>query len=121
MAKGIAFPVRVNVSGGAKLESGTKQLRKLLTLAFSEGTDNNPFQDIGFSLDMIFKIQSHNLTGEIESKVNEIVRSFDGRIELVQERPIEIKREKEGELSLIVRWLDPETQQSIEFRKIFVR
>lgn len=121
MSQGLAFPVRVNAGGGAELVSGSKQKKKLLSLAFSEGNDNNPFQDLGFSAGIIFQMQGSGLEGDMRRRVNDILKTFDDTIKLSPEDNIDFIRNVEGELEMVIRWIDTETQKIEEFRKTFVR
>lgn len=118
---GIELPVQVTKSGGVKKVSDGKQLRKLFLMAFSEGSDNNPFQDLGVDMSLIFSMQSTVTPGEIVEIVKDIVKLFEGRIELIQENPISIVRDTEGEREVIVKWLEHNTNQIEEFKRTQIR
>lgn len=118
---GLKFPLQVNKNGGAKIVSGSEQLRKLLLLALSEGDDDNPFQDLGIDMGIIYSMQSTTTNAEIIETIKDVVRTFGNRIKLLSENPITTSRTNQGELEVTVRWIDTNLNKEDEFKKTFQR
>jgi len=83
MPTGLKVPVRVNKAGGAAVETNeSEQTKKMLALAFSEGDDDNPFQDLGLKANIIFSIKGPAFRGRAERAVNAILARFADRVSL---------------------------------------
>lgn len=82
MIRGLSLPLRVNKGGGAAKEKEENQLDKLIVLAVQEGGDNNPFQNLGLSSSVIYRINDETSKFDIADEIKRVLKSFKGRIEL---------------------------------------
>jgi len=122
MATGLKIPVGVDKSGGAALErNDALQKKKLLTLAFSEGGDDNPFQSLGLDPGLIFNIKNAQFRGRAKLEVERILADFNGLILLAPNEPIKFNFDNEGEVELSFEYVDLETNQPQDFKKSFSR
>ena len=117
--KGMAVPVGVNKSGGAKLNPKTNHFNQTLALAFAEGGDKDPFQNLGISSDVIFQINDINAQAKIKRRIEQIANKFQGQISLDPEMPVVFKHNKEGELEMTVKYIDLATDEEEEFTNVF--
>lgn len=82
MYRGLSVPLTVNKGGGAKKESETSQLDKLVVLALQEGDDDNPFQDLGLSPRIIYNINDDAAKYDAKEEIERLLSSFRGRLQL---------------------------------------
>ena len=121
MATGLKVPVGVSKSGGASLESdSSKQNKKILLLALSEGGDNNPFQKLGIG-NLIFKIKDVATRAQVQREIQKVVNQLSDRIVLLPDEPITFKEDVEGELEVSIKYIDIETNKVEEFTPKFTR
>jgi len=122
MATGLKIPVGVNKSGGAAVETDlVKQKRKLLELAFSNGEDDNPFQDLGLDSSLIFAVKDEAFEARAIIEINRILGGFVELIRLAPDVPITFNREVEGETELGFQYVDLEVDRVEEFTKKFTK
>ena len=80
MAVGLALPVGVTTSGGAKLVGGDENDRKIITLALGSGWSENAFQqEIALGQDMIFQINDPTVRAMIKRRLITIFRDFQAQ------------------------------------------
>ncbi len=116
MASGLSFPVRASKSGGAAVDEESRQLQKILELAFSPGEDDNPFQALGISESVLFQVNDPSARGVLRSQVRKILSKFSDRVALDQSRQISIQQNEEGKLVLAFRYVNLETNQVTDFQ-----
>lgn len=122
MATGLKIPVGVNKSGGAKIETNrVEQTKKLLFQAFSEGEDDNPFQNLGLPSGLIFSIKNATFRGRAERAVRRTLKRFSDRVALVPGKQISFVDITEGEIELSFEYVDLETGKVEQFIAQFVR
>jgi len=120
MATGLRIPVGVNKSGGAAIETDdSRQKQKLLTLAFSEGGDDNPFHTLGLDPGLIFSIKDAQFRGKAKLEIERILSDFEGLILLDPNEPIKFDFDTLGEVELSFQYVDLETNRPQEFRRTF--
>ena len=121
MATGLKIPVGVDKSGGAALEtSPSKQNKKILLLALSEGGDNNPFQRLGIG-NLIFKIKDVATRAQVQREIQRVIGQLSDRIVLIPNEPITFREDVEGELEVSIKYIDIETNKVEEFTPKFTR
>lgn len=117
MPTGLKVPVRVDESGGAAIERDeSKQLDKMLILAFSEGDDNNPFQNLGLDKTLIFSVQSAAFRGRAIRAIDLILAKFRDRVELAPDSPIKFEDKGNGEVEVSFEYIDLFTDKVETFR-----
>lgn len=122
MPTGLKIPVGVSQSGGAAIETDeSKQLRKMLILALSEGGDRNPFQQLGIDPAVIFSVDNTAFRGKAQRALNIILARFSDRIELAPDAPIQFEQGDEGEVIMSFSYVDKLTDKVEDFRTSFVR
>ena len=122
MPTGLKVPVGVDKSGGAKIETDiVEQTKKLLVLAFSEGGDDNAFQNLGIGPGLIFSVKNASFRGKAERTVRLVLKKFIDRVALVPGDEITFDDSEEGEVELRFRYVDLQTGTTEEFIKRFVR
>jgi len=123
MPTGLAIPVGVNKSGGARIEANeSKQLRKILILALSEGGDSNPFQQLGLIPGLIFSIDNSAFRGRAERTLKAILAKFSDRVELAPDEQIKFEKGTvEGEIIMSFKYVDKLINKVEEFRLKFTR
>lgn len=122
MPTGLKVPVGVDKSGGAKIETDiVEQTKKLLVLAFSEGGDDNAFQNLGIGPGLIFSVKNASFRGKAERTVRLVLKKFIDRVALVPGDEITFDDSVEGEVELRFRYVDLQTGTTEEFIKRFVR
>lgn len=121
MATGLKIPVGVGKSGGAALEtSSSKQNKKILLLALSEGGDNNSFQRLGIG-NLIFKIKDVATRAQVQREIQKVIGQLSDRIALIPNEPITFREDIEGELEVSIKYIDIETNKVEEFTPKFTR
>ncbi|MCB0490626.1 MAG: hypothetical protein KDC99_19290 [Cyclobacteriaceae bacterium] len=122
MATGLKIPVRVGKSGGAAIETNSQaQTKKNLILALSEGGDDNPFQRLGLSPTLLFKIKDAAFRAQALREVERKFDEFSETISLLPDEPITFKEDQEGIIELNVKYINLETNTVEEFTKKFSR
>jgi hypothetical protein len=80
MATGLAMPVGVNESGGARLSEGDENDDKIIRLALGDDASENAFQqNIGVGADMVFGQSDELLQAQIMRRVNEVFKRFEAQ------------------------------------------
>lgn len=116
MPKGLKIPVRVDERGRAAIETNeSRNTIKILTLAFSEGGDDNPFQALGLDDKLIFGIKTASFRGKALRAVNAIIGKFPELVR-VDTSTIQFDDSIEGELELSFKYIDLLTNKEEEFR-----
>ena len=77
MAQGLSVPIEVSKSGGAVLIKGDDQLIQTLLLAFADGDNDNPFNDIGLLPDQIFDIADSQAQARMRRKIEDVFDRFE--------------------------------------------
>ena len=123
MPTGLKVPVGVNKSGGAAIETNeSRQLRKMLILAFSEGGDQNPFQQLGIDPGLVWSVNNVGFRGRATRALNVILAKFIDRVELSPNQPIKFEQsENEGEVIMSFEYVDKLTDKVEDFRLPFSR
>ena len=119
LTRGLSVPVGVGVNGGAKLNPAATHFDQTLALAFSEGLDDNAFQDLGISSEVIFEINDIAGQASIKRRIRDIASKFLDRIRLDPQRPVEFQKGDEGEIIMNVRYVDLATDEPNEFTTTF--
>lgn len=121
MPTGLKIPVGVNKQGRAAVESNeSKNTQKILTLAFSEGGDDNAFQKLGLDDRVVFSVKTSAFRGRALNAVNNILAKFPELVRLV-EGSVEFQEDIEGEFTIEFEYIDLLTQKSETFIKAFVK
>lgn len=122
MATGLKIPVGVNRSGGAAIETDSRaELRKLLVLALSEGGDDNPFQNLGLSPNLVFQIKDAAFRSQAQREIERVIAQFPERVALLPDEGITFEEEVEGEVTVNFKYIDLEFNTVEEFTKTFTR
>ena len=122
MPTGLKVPVTVNRSGGAAIEKDElKNTQKILDLAFSEGDDKNPFQDLGIEDNLIFSIDNPAFRGRVTRAIESILAKFPDAVQLTESEPITFEKVREGELQMSLKYIDLLTGRQETFTKLFTR
>ena len=122
MATGLAMPVGVGPSGGARLSSGDENDDKVLRLALGDDSNENAFQQhIGVGADMVFGMSDELLQASIMRRVNQVFQRFEAQKRFVLKRDT-IRWSKDSnaqELSLEFRYVSIESDSELTFRENF--
>lgn len=115
---GLSLPVRP-FRGRAMVDSGDRQMAKVIVLALSDGDSSNPYNDAGVDLD-VFSLRTE-AQGAILRR--EIRRHFSRWEADLRARLIEVRVEDgdPGELRAVVRYVDLETDEEGEVVKVIRR
>lgn len=118
MPTGLKMPVRVNEKGRAAVETNeSSNTLKILVLAFQEGEDTNPFQDLGIDKRIIFSVNSVSFRSQVIRVVERVLNRFPDLVRLDESRPITIKEgTNDNEIILDFFYIDLLTSKSEEFR-----
>ncbi len=120
MYKGLSIPLTVNKGGGAKKEPETSQLDKLVVLALQEGDDDNPFQDLGLSSSLIYKINDDVSKYEAKVEIERALSRFRGRLKLSNDGVVIDSRESyDGESHVNFEYVNLDTNNLREFQAPF--
>lgn len=80
MPTGLAMPVGVDESGGARLSSGDANDDKIIRLALGDDSNENAFQqNIGVGADMVFGSADELLQAQIMRRVFEVFKRFEAQ------------------------------------------
>lgn len=113
------MPLRTSKGGGAKLDDGGDQLSKLLRAALLEGEDDNPFQDLGLSPKMIYRINDDASKFDIKDEVERVLNQFRGRMKIVGEgivlKPLYSEETKAEEMHVSFEYIDLDQGEAKEF------
>ena len=119
MPTGLKIPVGVDRKGRAAVESNESlNIKKILTLALSEGEDTNPFQNLGIGDKVVFSIKTSSFRGRALNAVNNILAKFPEQIRLVA-GTVEFKEDVEGEFIISFLYTDLLTQKDEPFSTSF--
>jgi hypothetical protein len=122
MASGLKIPVGVDKSGGAAIESSSqRELKKLLFLALSEGGDDNPFQRLGLSSDLIFRVKDASFRSLALREIQRVLAQFSDRVEIFPDEPITFNEDVSGQVECSFKYIDKESHSVQEFSTKFVR
>ena len=122
MPKGLRVPVRVNEKGRAAVETNESlNTLKILKLAFTEGNDDNPFQDLGIDKRVIFSVNDAGFRSKVTRTVKKVLNKFSDLVKLDEKRPITIEDGVEGEVVLNFFYIDLLTSKPEEFREGFTK
>lgn len=121
MKSGLAIPVGVNNTGGAAWAENTPNDVKTISLAISDGDNDNAFQqDLGLDSSVVFSVMDYAFQALVTEKLRSIFRQFerDDRYKLLPES-MKWKQEKEGEMILEFSYQNLETDNVITFSKSY--
>jgi len=122
MPTGLKVQVRTNTLGRAAVEKDeSANTLKNLILAFSEGGDKNPFQDLGLDLRLIFSLKNPEFRGRANIAVRKIINKYSDLVALDESIPIEFDDSVEGEVNMSFRYIDLLTGKRSEFVQTFRR
>ena len=124
MYRGLSIPLTVNKGGGAKKESELTQLDKLIVLALQEGDDDNPFQKLGLSPKIIYRINDDISKYDSKIDIERILSSFRGRLQLGDDGVvIDSERNtpqiKEGDMNVSFEYINLDTDTARSFQAPF--
>jgi len=115
MPKGLKIPVGVDQRGRAAVEKNeSKNTAKILTLAFSEGGDANPFQSLGLDDRLIYGIKTSAFRGKALQAVNTILAKYKELVRII-EGSVEFDESKAGEVQLSFKYIDLLTDKEENF------
>jgi hypothetical protein len=112
MPSGLAVPIGVGPTGGAKISSGNEQADKIIRLTLGDDESDNPFHDF-LGLDQhIFELPSTQRRGVILTKLKEKFNDLEQlrRFRLLPET-ITWDTSSEAEETLIFKYVDLETDE----------
>ena len=118
MAIGLKMPVGVTSAGGAALLDEPDELRKLVILAISEGEDDNPFQQLGIDMRIIFAQNDPSAVALARSSITAILNKFDERLALDSSVPIQFNIEENGELRVQFRYVNLDSNEPNDFNEV---
>lgn len=121
MATGIAFPAKVNPRGGAVTKEGKDLVRQNIILALLPANTMNPWdQNIALKENLIFDIKDDITGGLVFAHIHRVfdemkrqniaMLPMDGRGIRIEDNG------KEGELEIVIEYIDIEDNQSREIR-----
>lgn len=122
MPVGLALPVGVDASGGAKLVDSDENDNKIIMLALGDDSNENAFQQgIGLGIDMVFAISDPAIRGRIMGRIKQIFRRFEAqkRYRLV---PSTVKWSQDSEtqdLTLEFKYINLESDEPRNFSRTF--
>lgn len=119
MGKGLITPVGVNQGGGAALEEDPLHLNTILRNALLGGGDDNPFQNLGLDLSIIFSVNNDSAKGVARSAVNKVLAKFRDRLRLVPNTQIEIRQVEGGQVELSFQYINLDNNQAQDFQLTF--
>ena len=111
MSTGLKVAVGVNKSGGAATENSVDQLDKIIRLALSAGEDDNPFQNLGLSENLIFSPNDPATRSVVRNQVRSILSKFSDRMRVDPNFPIIVKQSDENEMELSFKFFDLENNE----------
>lgn len=118
MAKGMAVPVGVDQSGGARLEDDPTHLETILRLALSPGEDDNPFQNLGLDERIIFSVNDPAARGVARASIQAILRKYNDRVEIDPNFPLSFSVTEEGRLDVSFKYVNLDTNEVNDFRAV---
>lgn len=115
MAMGLKIPVGVDQRGRAAVEKNESvNTNKILKLAFAEGNDNNPFQQLGVDKRLIFSVKNAAFNARALRAVQVVLAKFAELVRLV-ESSVNYDETIEGELKLSFNYIDLQTNKEEQF------
>jgi len=121
MKAGLAIPVGVNNTGGAAWVEESSNDIKTISLAISDGDNDNAFQqNLGIDTSIVFSIMDYAFQASVIEKLRSIFLQFerDDRYKLLP-GSIKWKQEKEGEMILEFAYQNLETDNVITLSKSY--
>jgi len=111
MASGLQIPINVNKRGGAQVTDEDDQLKKLLLVALRPCNSANPFQQLGISADVIFRVNDDMIESEAALEIKNIFDYFEERkrARLVSD-PV-FSRPRVGELQVDLEYINMENNR----------
>lgn len=122
MTVGLAIPVGVDGTGGAGMVSGEDNDKKLIMEALSDCDNENAFQqDLGLGSDIVFDINDDRVRQKVLRKLYAIFEDFEAnhKYRLVRNTIKWADTTKEGEMTLEFKYLNLETDETSEFKRVF--
>jgi len=122
MATGLAMPVGVDDSGGARLASGDANDDKIIRLALGDDGNENAFQqNIGVGADMVFGSADELLQAQIMRRLLEVFKRFEAqkRYTLLRNTIEWATDSNTQELTLRFRYIALESDREQGFSEIF--
>lgn len=122
MAKGLKMPVGVDATGSAAMVDGENDNLKTLFTAFSDCENAHPFQqDIGLGNFAVFSISDKQIRAKIQRKVEAIFQQFEAenRFRLVPGSIEWIESTDTGDLSMSLKYVDLELEETKSFQRVF--
>lgn len=112
MANGLSVPITTNNGGGASLDEGSEQLKKLLVLALQPCPSANPFQDLGLAADIIFRVNEPDIESEVLLEVERIFSFFEAANRARIASTPTFSRPNPEELQMELDYIDLETNRT---------
>lgn len=87
--RGLAVPVRVNISGQLTMVDGEDQLKKIIMLNLADGTSENPFQELGVATGVVFGVSDQRLLAVVRQRISRLFQRLraEGRARLAPGYP----------------------------------
>lgn len=117
MAQGIAVPAQVTDGGRLKLVKDDEYVQQLVFTALGDGDSENPFQpDLGLGDGMVFQLNDRREQARVKYRIERAFKSLESRLlaKLPASRAISFVETVEGELEVVVRYLNMETEDEGE-------
>lgn len=118
MASGLSIPMRV-VRGRGVIDSGERQMAKLISLAMTEGESDNPFNDDAGIQVPVFDVNLPSTRALVRREIEHHFRRFEADERASLER-IETS-EGDGEMIVDLWYIDMETDERHEISKTLRR
>ncbi len=112
MANGLSLPIRANDRGGAAIDKGSDQLRKLLSIALQPCPSANPFQDLGLAADIVFRVNEPGIESEAALEVERIFSLFEASNRARLASTPTFSRPNPDELQMELEYIDLETNRT---------
>lgn len=116
MSQGLDLPLGAD-QGRARLARGEDQLKKIITLALSDGDSENPFQDLGIGNGNVFDVNDQDLQARLRQRIVAVFRRFstERRAALAPGSPTFRRGGADGEeLIASIKYVNMETTDSDE-------
>jgi len=124
MPKGLAIPVGVNTSGGARLVEGDLNDSKILKLGLGDDENDNAYQQgIGMGTSMVFDTIDVGQRARLTQRLLDLFRRWEAQ-KRYKLRTNTLKWEEDaekGELIVSFKYVSLEADEERDFRRSYVR
>lgn len=122
MTTGLQIPVGVNSRGGAMLTYGEDNDKKLIFTALADSDNQNAFQqDIGLGSEVVYAVNNQKTRTLVLRKLYTIFDDFEAnhKYKLLRDTIRWEENSKEGELNLSFKYLNLETDETSELKRVY--